>query len=109
MTIREQLNKKKRIFAISSYIALALLVISGLLLVAQYIMFLPVVIILFIIFFTATGLTFLGIRCNNCKGNIGIITQYSGLFTIPKKFHYCPYCGISLDEEVEAIKVRPSS
>jgi hypothetical protein len=43
---------------------------------------------------------FLGIRCPNCKGNLGYVAMSSGTpFSISKKLKYCPSCGIDMDTE----------
>ena len=41
-----------------------------------------------------------GIRCPKCNGNLGITIGHALFSPFTKhKPHYCPFCGISLDED----------
>lgn len=54
----------------------------------------------FLIFMGAVLFCNLCIRCPKCKGNLGI-TVVPALIPYPSKHKvkYCPFCGVSLDEE----------
>jgi hypothetical protein len=46
---------------------------------------------------------FYGIRCPSCHGLIGV-TLHTNPFGVPRGYSFCPYCGISLDTEVDATR-----
>jgi hypothetical protein len=52
--------------------------------------------------FVSMFYSFWGIRCPNCKGNLGIMAMsYGSPFSVSKKIKYCPFCGIDIDTELK--------
>jgi len=54
----------------------------------------------FITFAIGAGLVNFGIRCPKCKGNLGV-TIVPAMFSFSSKHpvKFCPYCGVSIEEE----------
>ncbi len=53
-------------------------------------------------------------RCQECRGNMSSTLMYGGEFRIDPRLHFCPYCGLALDEELpasdeDAITMNPTS
>jgi hypothetical protein len=44
------------------------------------------------------------IRCPHCQGRIGYAISSSVPFKVSSKIHYCPFCGISIDSDIEENK-----
>jgi DNA-directed RNA polymerase subunit RPC12/RpoP len=45
----------------------------------------------------------LAIRCPRCGGNLGTTpAAFPFSFSKKRRFNYCLYCGVSVDEPVEA-------
>jgi len=101
MTIREALNRKKRIFSV----LIDICIILGLVLpfVSENIVVSVAVgawSIFGIFFFLIIGSLFF-IRCPACNGQWGVIAMYAGSpFSVKKSLKYCPYCGNNIDEEI---------
>jgi len=43
---------------------------------------------------------FLWFRCPSCRGNLSQLLLGRGPFRFGPRVHYCPYCGLSLDERI---------
>jgi hypothetical protein len=43
-----------------------------------------------------------GIRCPSCRGLIGVTLGYGNPFSLPAGYLFCPYCGVSLDTDIDA-------
>ncbi len=100
MTIRDILNRKKRNAALLYFSAFTFLIIS-LLISSSYkpIIFFAVLAALACII-SLLYLLF-GIRCPKCNNYLGIIISYfGGPFAISKKFNYCPFRGIKMDDRI---------
>ena len=39
------------------------------------------------------------IKCPNCEQGWGYMALYGGLFSIPKRVNFCPFCGHDVDAE----------
>jgi hypothetical protein len=97
MTIREGINKQKRTATIVAYAGFTLCALGAILGAGQVLAFLPG----FAIF---GGAVFYGlsIRCPICHGAIGFLVSHSGTpFSVSRKIQYCPYCGVTLDSELD--------
>ncbi len=64
--------------------------------------FLAVAILGFALFAASTLYQFYGIRCLRCFGRIGHTLSYSDPFSLPSGYSFCPFCGISLDTDIDA-------
>jgi predicted RNA-binding Zn-ribbon protein involved in translation (DUF1610 family) len=43
-------------------------------------------------------------RCPQCRGNMGLLIMRGGNLSIDGQLARCPYCGVSLDEELVAVQ-----
>ena len=101
MTLREVIDRRIRKLQIFSLLSFAVFFGSIFLAQAQNRLW-PITIVAFVLFFGATLYRFYGIRCPHCGGAIGMsITQSGAGFSIPKKFRFCPFCGIALESEMQ--------
>ncbi len=48
-----------------------------------------------------------GIRCPSCGERVGPLIGQPQMFAVTKPFHFCPFCGASLDAEL-ASTPRPN-
>lgn len=98
MTIRHNIKKKLFLCLGIAVTAMIILAITGVLQNGESIS--PIFIACFFAFLGSILFCNLGIRCPKCKGNLGI-TVVPALFTFSSKHKvkYCPFCGVSLDEE----------
>jgi hypothetical protein len=102
VTIRESINRKKRITATITFTGFALFPIgAGLMQHSKW--FLPVLILGFSLFFGGSLFQFHRIRCPPCQGRIGLAFGSQNPFAIPREFSFCPCCGISLESELETL------
>jgi|SRR5437016_1552392 len=102
MTIREVLNRRKRIAAVIMYTGLALFVAVGILSMRNE--KLATLIPLAMVPFMGALLYILyGMRCPRCRGWIASIIAYGGSpFSVSRKLRFCPFCGVSLDDQCDA-------
>ncbi len=101
MTVRSQLNSKKRRLLTVTYSGITLFVFGIILGVkSESLPFWPF--IGFGVFFVSITLYgFWGFRCPHCRGNLGYVAMYYGSpFSVSKKIKYCPFCGIDIDSEL---------
>jgi hypothetical protein len=102
MTIREVLNKRKRIAAIISYIGLALFITIGVLSTRDEKLAALIPIAMLPLMGAMVYMLWL-VRCPRCRGWIAPIIGYGGSpFSISRKFRFCPVCGVSLDDQSDA-------
>ena len=99
MTIRDLLNKKKRLSSIISYAGMAIFFADMIFGPWKYEF--PVLgLIGFGVAFLSGSFLFLGLRCPNCERQWGAIAMSSWHpFAISKKIRFCLYCGIDIDNE----------
>jgi hypothetical protein len=101
VTIREKLagqRSKAQLIALSG---LALLALGGWAASTHHGLW-PLPVVGFVLFFGGTLYQGFGIRCPRCREAIGhVIMSSSGLFSVSAKFRFCPYCGTSLDTQLE--------
>jgi hypothetical protein len=99
MTIRDALNKRKRIAAIISYLGFALFITVGLLSTRneKLAVLIPFAMIPF------AGAILYMMWLVRCPRWIAPIVDYGGsAFSISQKFRFCPVCGVSLDDQCDA-------
>ena len=100
MTVRDELNRRKRKAGIIAYSGLAILIISVLALGGGHGIS-PFALAGFAVF--AGGILYLlwGVRCPTCRGAIGLVTSnLSSPFSISRQVKFCPFCGVVLDSEL---------
>ncbi len=102
MTIRKQLNLKKRLTYIIFFGGFIVSAILAKTYPGDQHNFPPLfVFIPFGVGILATFFAQFVIRCPVCKGNLGRIMMTSGNpFSMSKEVHYCPYCGTDVDKEI---------
>jgi len=47
---------------------------------------------------TMAGTYLIGIRCPRCGGRLTYLAMSRGIFGLHPRLRFCPYCGISLDD-----------
>ena len=47
----------------------------------------------------------LAFRCPQCRGNMSLLIMRGGNLSIDGQLARCPYCGVSLDEELVAVQL----
>jgi hypothetical protein len=101
MTIRSQLSSKKRRAMIIAYSGLAFFILG--MIISDKTGGLPVVpFVGFVVFFVSLMYLMWGVRCPNCKGNLGYLAMYCGTpFSVSNKIKYCWFCGIDIDTELK--------
>ena len=56
------------------------------------------------LFLSGIVLLHFGVKCPQCHGSIGqLFNQRSGGFSKSKTLHYCPYCGLDFESDMEGI------
>jgi hypothetical protein len=99
MTIRQELNKRKRKIMLLGYSGFAFTVIG--LMVSDKTNGIPLFPLVGAVVFAVCILQVMyTIKCPRCEGNLGQATMnYSSPFSIGKAIRYCPFCGVDLDTE----------
>lgn len=105
MTIRDYLAKRKNRLAywsLTSAVILAAAVVAGTVLESPP--FQVLAIVSFASYFASVIFYQYRVRCPRCNGNIGRHTSYFGLrkTLFFGTVNYCPFCGVQLDEPVDA-------
>jgi hypothetical protein len=101
VTIRDDINRRKRKAQILALLGFALLMFGALLASTQR-MFWLVAAIGFAMFLGGTLYQSFGIRCPRCACRIDLYTgQSPTVFSIPAAYRFCPFCGISLDTQLD--------
>jgi hypothetical protein len=101
MTIRESLSRRKRTAVIIMYVGFVLFASVGIL--SMHNEKLEFLIPIALLPSMAAGVYMLyGIRCPRCRGWIASIIAYGGSpFRVSPKLRFCPFCGVSLDDQCE--------
>lgn len=112
MTIREQLNtRKKRV--VTALLGSALLATASAFVSVRYeVVFLLTLVCVLLAIVVMYLAVLLGFRCPRCRGQWGYLAMYSGgVFSIREDLSYCPYCGAEIDQEdgVDSLRPRPGS
>jgi len=61
-------------------------------------------VVAFIPFLAAIVFINLGLRCPRCKGNLAMTPAAYPNFSKKHRFNFCPYCGVSADENIGGSK-----
>ena len=104
VTIREDINRRRRSGAIVSYIGFAVAAVGSAVASSNnggwYVL---VPLLGFAAFAGGSLYLWYGIRCGHCSGPIGLALGMSKTpFSVPANFRYCPYCGTDLDTLIDA-------
>jgi len=102
MTTREHLNKHRKwsLLAVCSVIPIWIGAVFPVVFLGKNDPCVPLMIIGFLVSLCGWFAFVLGGRCLQCGQRLNVIFFYRGsLLKISKLFHFCPYCGKSLDEE----------
>ena len=104
MTIRSQLNLIRRRVLIITLLTWVVFAV-GSFLITVHRWFIVVSLLAFIGLILETIFLMFGIRCPKCKAALGHTLSYppQGL-SISDKIKFCPFCGVSLDSEIEIEK-----
>jgi hypothetical protein len=101
MTIREVLEKKRGVAVALAFLCW-LSFAGGIVFTGSHSKEFPLLIFIpFIGFGVCVLFLLFGLRCPKCKNNLGYTLQ-SSFWRISKKLKFCPFCGVSLDTEIEA-------
>jgi len=100
MSIRTQINDKKRKILIVAYSGMAFF-IFGMILSHKSGALTFLSFVGFAVFFLSIVYAFWAIRCPRCRGNFSYVAMTSGSpFSVSKKIKYCPFCGVDIDTEL---------
>jgi len=101
MTIRDALARKKRNATVVAYTGLAVFALAMAISAGER-PWVVVAVMGFAVFAAGTIYLLFLLKCPACGGRIGYTVSYpSGPFSVSRKIRYCPFCGVSLDSEVE--------
>jgi hypothetical protein len=102
MTARDQLNRRMRLVGIVMSVAFALVLIG--IAVSEFVgqqtflfIFAPGFAMTVI---ASHALHFFLLRCPKCVGNLSPLLWWRGSLPIDLRVGYCPFCGVSLDEDL---------
>jgi hypothetical protein len=103
MRIRDQLARKKRIIFMMALICWLVFGIAGFMeSQSKQSGFPPFIFVAFLGFLACVLFVLFGLRCPNCRNNLGYTIQWPASFWgISDKLKYCPFCGVELDKEIE--------
>jgi TRAP-type C4-dicarboxylate transport system permease small subunit len=97
MTIRQYIKRRLMWSLAVAIVAIVFIVISSI--VGNPKDNVPIVTIGALVFLAVVAFINLGIRCAKCGGNLGMTIVPAFLsFSSKKKINYCPFCGVSIDE-----------
>jgi hypothetical protein len=102
MNIRDYLNRKVVPAYVGLIICFVLFGASGFVAAELRLFFLPL--IPFAGFGAILTYLYFGVRCPNCRNSISYLSYLpkGGAFRLSKNLRFCPFCGVSLDTEVDA-------
>ena len=103
MTIRDYIKKKRRRSAALMYVGFALFGLGGVITAqTQSPMFLTITFFGFALCGGSMLYQVYAIRCPDCHGRIGITLGHGSPFSLPAGYSFCPFCGKSLDSDIDA-------
>ena len=101
MSIREKLNAQRWKAQLITLAGFALFGFGGVV-ASTHKQLWPLPLLGFLAFFGGSLYQGLGLRCPRCREALGYVIVSSGkFFSVPEKFRFCPYCGTSLDIEID--------
>jgi hypothetical protein len=102
VTIRATISRRMCKAAILMYCAMALFLITALWAIAKDEKLVTFSLIPFVVAMAATAYLVHGMRCPHCRVRLGSIVCYGGNpFRISPRVHFCPFCGVDLDSELD--------
>jgi hypothetical protein len=101
MTARDRLNRRMRPAGIAMYGAVCLLLIgTAIEVVGNLDLELPLVLAFGMLCLISMATQVLLFRCHRCLGNMAPILWWRGGLKIDQRVCFCPFCGVSLDQEL---------
>jgi|GEM_PF-1287460 len=100
MTIRDEINKKKRKAAIIMYSGFIFFIL-GCLLSIHNSFIVPFTFFGLLLAFLGIELYLTGIRCPQCRGNLGYSVYSGNPFILSSKIRFCPFCAVALDSTID--------
>jgi len=101
MTAREHIKRQRRKSFKVSLLGFALMLV-GILMDKFYVSFWPLIAAGVVLFLGGVLYSSLGCKCVSCSGRIPMPPSQSRSRGDPwNQFRFCPFCGISLDAEIE--------
>ena len=100
MTIREYIRRRVVVGYGLIFLGMALFIASVVFFPGDVGEVLPIPLIAFIPFFAAIVYIHFGLRCPRCRGNLAMTPAAYPTFSKKYRFNYCPYCGVSVDEQL---------
>jgi hypothetical protein len=99
VTIRDEIKRRRRIGVVITIVGIVC-VMSGAFFSTRAHLWLLIV-AGFAILLVSTFYQTFGIRCPRCKERVGPLVAQPQMFAVTKPFHFCPFCGISLDTQLD--------
>lgn len=100
MTIRQDLNRRKKRISIVLFGCTVVTIMSAVLSVQHEFLFLLTLLCAVAALVALYIAVIFGFRCPTCSGQWGYLAMYSGRpFSIRRDLRYCPYCGADIDKE----------
>ncbi|OGV63210.1 MAG: hypothetical protein A2283_21270 [Lentisphaerae bacterium RIFOXYA12_FULL_48_11] len=111
MRIRDHLAKKRRIVFLTAFVCWLVFGIAGFMgSPSKHTGMPPLMLLAFAGFMGCVFFMLFGLRCPNCKNNLGYAIQWpTSFWGISDKLKFCPFCGVELDKEMKDLRTRPSS
>ena len=101
MTLRDALTRQKRKATVVAYAGFAVFALSMAVGAGER-PWLVAGMVGFVLFGAGILYLLFFLKCPACGGRIGYTVSYpSAIFSVSRKIRYCPFCGVSLDSEVE--------
>lgn len=103
MTIRERLSRTKHRLSAVTIVFWIAFAVSGLgtIAIPYLAAFIPVA---FLGFMGCVLMSLYGIRCPNCRGNLGYALSWPPSWGVSERIKFCPYCGIPMDTDVQDLR-----
>lgn len=105
MTIRSEINKKKRKIAFVIFFGFAIFILGTAFNISNK-EILIIALCGFAIAFFGILYSYFGIACPKCKKSWGYIAMYPGPFSISRRMKFCPFCGEDIDKEFRSHELQ---
>jgi hypothetical protein len=106
MRIRDYLAKKRRFVFLAAFICWLAFGIAGFIgSQSKQAGLPPLVLFAFAGLMGCVLFMLFGLRCPNCKNNLGYTIQWPATFwRISDKLKFCPFCGVELDKDMKDLR-----
>ena len=102
MSLRDAINRRRRKSGMIMMAGFALFALGGIASSTNS-SFIALSLVGFFMFGGGIVYQFYGIRCPRCGGKIGFaLNGFGNPFGVPSQFRFCPFCGVSLDADIDA-------